>query len=314
MGDIEMTIVIPMYNNEKHVKLTIDSLKNQTSQAWQCIVIDDESSDNSLSVAHSCIRGDKRFKVLKRKDFSETKGGNVCRNIGLNRTLSDFVMFVDADDYLHNDCVHSRIKTIQNYSDYDFYIFKTAFVNDDGVITGYFYNPNSHIPDILLRFVEHKIPWHTMSPVWNVNYLKSVGGWNEDYERLQDVELNIRVLLKKPSIYFASSDIDSFYRSNEMTHKKRLNARLGFCRLIKDYYNLLSYSTQLGQVSKDRIHDVFQGILEEQLANYILHRHNTHDIEDENWKHIYMETLKVLDVDERNEVARIFNRDTQITY
>src|SRR5690606_20588583 len=102
---------------------------------------------------------------MNRCNYPGPKGANSCRNIGLKRTLTKLVMFVDSDDFLADDCLEHRIDTIKSEPLFDYYIFKTAFVDNQSNIIGEFINPNSNFEEIILRLIRHEIPWHTMSPV-----------------------------------------------------------------------------------------------------------------------------------------------------
>lgn len=303
---MKISIVIPLYNNVEYIEETLCSLQRQSFTKWQCIIVDDGSSDGSVEIVMKMTKDDKRLKFLIRENFTEKTGANACRNIGLGNLSTDYVMFLDADDYLDVDCLMNRMQNVEKRGRADLYIFKTAFVNKEGGIIGYFYNRSQEIQDVIYRLVTHKIPWHTMSPIWSVKFLKEIGGWNEDYERLQDVELHIRALLSNPVIFFADVAADSFYRFNGMSLEKKKAARKGFCRLVKDYHKRLLQSSQLNDSYKKKINEKFEIILENQFLNYIK---NT-EKRDFEWERLYLSTLRTveIDADEQVSVQYIFSK------
>lgn len=295
-----ITVVIPLHNAESYIVQALTSLKEQTYPNWSCIIVNDDSTDNSVSLALSNIAGDDRFVFLERKDQTNVKGANACRNIGLYIAKTAYAMFLDADDYLSRTCMEQRTKVINDDENlHDIYVFKTAFVNNEGKITGYFYNPNEDIPDMICRLVKHQIPWHTMSPVWSVNFLKNINGWNEEYERLQDVELNIRALLHYPMIRFINDVPDSYYRTNGMSQGKKTAARRGFCRLVRDYYKLLTSNKKIEERHKIIIAEKFQNILEAQFLGYIKFAQER----DKKWEELYLSTLSALEVDNEDQLS-----------
>lgn len=295
-----ITIIIPVYNTFQYVNETLITIITQTYKNWECIIIDDGSSDGSLEKIKTIVKKDQRFKIFIRGDYSPIKGANVCRNIGLKKTKTKWVIFVDSDDLLLNKCLENRINDILGTSPKDIYIFKTAFIDEKKNITGFFYNRSNDIEDILIRLLQHNIPWHTMSPIWDVNFLRKIGGWNNKYERLQDIELNIRAMIAFPKIYFSPLNVDSYYRKAPLAIEKQKNARYGFCRIIKDYYWLLTFNELISENNKKKIHDIFQESLVFQLNSYI----NNIKHKDSKLERLFIQTLKDLKI-ASNEIERI---------
>lgn len=93
----EISIIVPVYNMERYLRECLDSIKGQTFTDWECIIIDDGSTDNSGSICDEYARADYRFKVI------HTPNGGVAtaRNRGLKEVCGRFIGFVDPDDYCH---------------------------------------------------------------------------------------------------------------------------------------------------------------------------------------------------------------------
>lgn len=302
-----LTIVVPLHNDGKYIEKNLSSFLEQSFHCWRCILVDDGSTDDSPRLAQQVIQHDERFIFIRREDYTKIKGANVCRNIGMYKGgCTEHVMFVDADDYLHPDCLKKRMSIVEEMPERDMYVFQTALVDDNEQIVGQFYNPNKNIQDIIFRLVAHRIPWHTMSPVWSVDFLKKIGGWREEYERLQDVELNIRSLLYHPNILFADMPVDSYYRVGVMSKEKKSAALMGFCRLVKDYYLPLTTSTIIDQDYRVKIGEKFQEILEGLFSNYI----RDEALRDKKWEQLYLSTLSALEIDDDDQksVRHIFSR------
>ncbi len=92
-------VVIPMYNASELVKKAIDSVKQQTFQDWICIIVDDQSQDDSYEIAKDLITGDERF-VLYRKGANG--GASAARNFGFRHVPNScqYLYFLDSDDFL----------------------------------------------------------------------------------------------------------------------------------------------------------------------------------------------------------------------
>ncbi|MBQ6511124.1 glycosyltransferase [Methanobrevibacter sp.] len=93
---IKVSVIVPVYNNEKFLKKCLDSIANQTLAEIEVICIDDGSSDNSLEILNSYKLMDERFRIISQKN----SGAAIARNNGLKMVRGDFVAFVDSDDWL----------------------------------------------------------------------------------------------------------------------------------------------------------------------------------------------------------------------
>ncbi|AIL45516.1 glycosyltransferase family 2 protein [Elizabethkingia anophelis] len=301
---IQLSVIIPFYNSASYFKETLESVKCNLNEKIEIIIIDDGSNDNSIEIINQVFaQGSYNMKILSRP-LSKPKGANACRNYGLENSVGHYVMFIDSDDLISLNCISNRMNYINNYSiQNDMYIFQTAFMNDEKNITGVFAQKIEMTYDqILLSFLDHKIPWHTMSVIWDRNFLISIEQWNEKYPRLQDVELNIRALLKKPRIHIVQNgSIDSYYRSVKMNNIKERSARYGFVMIIHDYYTILMNKFCNIAETKHLITQIFQKQLISTLGSYL----QSENIDNE-WCELYLKTLSVCEMD-TDEIESIKN-------
>lgn len=92
-----ITIVIPFYNRFSQLQNTLISVKNQSFQDWECLLIDDGSDKEELFRINESISDDKRFRIIKRPD-NRRKGANACRNIGIENAKGEYIALLDSDD------------------------------------------------------------------------------------------------------------------------------------------------------------------------------------------------------------------------
>lgn len=93
-----VSVIVPVYNTERFLGDCIESILSQTYSNFELLLLDDGSSDGSLSVCESYAKKDERVKV-----FSFPNGGpSVTRNRGLDRINGEYVCFIDSDDYVSN--------------------------------------------------------------------------------------------------------------------------------------------------------------------------------------------------------------------
>jgi glycosyltransferase involved in cell wall biosynthesis len=96
MNNNLISIIIPCYNQGEFLNETILSVYNQTNSNWECIIINDGSTDNSDEIANEWVRKDNRFKYF----YKENEGVSSARNLGLEKVNGNYIQFLDSDDLL----------------------------------------------------------------------------------------------------------------------------------------------------------------------------------------------------------------------
>lgn len=92
-----ISVIIPVYNCGQFLRRCLDSLISQSFEDWEAICINDGSKDNSGDILDEYAATDKRFKIVHK----ENEGVSVARNTALKLVESDYIMFMDSDDFLH---------------------------------------------------------------------------------------------------------------------------------------------------------------------------------------------------------------------
>lgn len=106
----KVSIIIPVFNKIKYLKKTLNSIKNQSYENLQVILIDDGSSDGSIEVINEYILEDDRF-IFKKQDHA---GVAVARNKGLSLADGDYAVFIDADDEIKTDYIATLVNNCRN--------------------------------------------------------------------------------------------------------------------------------------------------------------------------------------------------------
>lgn len=101
-----MTVVVPVYNDQKYIQKTLKSLSDQSHTNLQILVIDDHSSDNSRMLIKECIQLDSRFQLIEN---TVTTGVSNARNIGIDLAEGEFITFVDGDDIVSETYVEDLL-------------------------------------------------------------------------------------------------------------------------------------------------------------------------------------------------------------
>ena len=119
-----VSVVIPVYNTEAYVEEAVRSIMNQTLKDIEIIIIDDGSTDNSLSVIKELAREDNRIEW-----FTQTNmGQSVARNVGIGRAKGDYIYFMDSDDFLEEDALSNCLSKADR-NNVDFLLFNAEILN-----------------------------------------------------------------------------------------------------------------------------------------------------------------------------------------
>lgn len=208
-----LSIIIPLYNREKLITETVDSIQKQTYGTFEVIIIDDHSQDNSLEIIKNHVKEDTRFKVIKRQ--GNIKGAPACRNEGIQMASGNYIMFLDSDDIMASFCVEQRIKSIRNNSGKNFYVFNVALFSPM-TNKAEFLASNLNIKDDLDGFIKYTGGWHTSGSVFKSEFLKNNLSFDLEAQSWQDVEFHIRAILKSDNyMKFPASKADIFVRIDD---------------------------------------------------------------------------------------------------
>lgn len=108
-----ISIIIPVYNVEDYLEQCLESIVNQTYKDLEIIIINDGSTDNSLSICQNFATKDTRVKVINK----DNEGQGICRNLGIKLATGDYVTFVDSDDYYDIDAIEQLVLGLSKSSD-----------------------------------------------------------------------------------------------------------------------------------------------------------------------------------------------------
>lgn len=90
-----VSIITPCYNSEHFISSTIQSVLDQSYEYWEMLIVDDNSSDNSVSIVDEYMLIDPRIKCIQ---LAENRGAAVCRNKAIEMAKGDYIAFLDSDD------------------------------------------------------------------------------------------------------------------------------------------------------------------------------------------------------------------------
>lgn len=137
MMDELVSIIVPVYNAEKFMRETIDTVLDQTYKYWELLLVNDCSTDNSKNIIKEYEKKDKRIHLI---ELEQNSGAAIARNTGIENSKGRYIAFLDADDLWDNQKLEKQLKFIKEH-DYEFTYTSYEFADENG-------NKNGKIVDV----------------------------------------------------------------------------------------------------------------------------------------------------------------------
>ncbi|SIN81445.1 glycosyltransferase family 2 protein [Algoriphagus halophilus] len=191
-----VSIIIPVYNRSDLISETLDSIKAQTFTDWECVLVDDHSTDDSFKVLEEYSKADPRFRVYSRPN-DRVKGGCACRNFGFEQSKGEFIQYFDSDDLMLQNMIKEKVELLSAGKELDFVVTKMGkfFKNGAFLAPEYSLHSNNFIQD----FLTYQIFFLTPGPLFKRNFLaKFPIHFSEKLERRQEREFYSRLILSRP--------------------------------------------------------------------------------------------------------------------
>lgn len=204
-----VSILIPNYNKATFLKDTLDSVLAQTYSNWECIVVDDHSTDNSWDILDEYAKIDSRFKIYKRPE-DRKPGGNAARNYAFELSKGNYINWLDSDDILLPNTIKEKVNVLLSNSNLDLVL---------GDIRKFKINPSYYevIPNLNLSStsvdpvigISNGLYWiQTSLPLFERNFLNIFPYLFEENILIgQEAEFYTRIFLKKPKFQFEPNSL-----------------------------------------------------------------------------------------------------------
>ena len=234
-----VSIIIPCYNRANIIKDTLNSVINQSYTQWECIVVDDGSTDKTADIVNKYLNINSSIKYCNRPE-AKAKGPSACRNYGISIAKGEYVIFLDSDDVLSKNCLEIRVQKIAGKSNLDFVVFamgKFKDINDLKVDEKRKIFIGSK-EDTIKRFLLYKFPWNTTTPIYRKSFIEKKG-FNENLSVFTDPELALRILLTSSPNYETQDITDCYYRVDDSYEDRYLNIAFRQ-KIVENYCAFLS--------------------------------------------------------------------------
>lgn len=215
----EITVVIPCYNGERWIGRAIGSVLNQKYPRTEIIVVDDGSTDASRRIISEFTKNVALYECHR-------QGACSARNFGLSKVSSDYVMFLDADDYLEGPLFSGAAEKLSENSCIDMLFSPLAVELPSGerlLVDNFKCTPN---PFGLFRDWSDHLAQPPCSLIWRTQFIRAIGGWDPRVLRNQDGELVMRAALSMPKIGYNALGRGVYNRHDQPSLSKCTSAEV----------------------------------------------------------------------------------------
>ncbi|MFV9484361.1 glycosyltransferase family 2 protein [Christiangramia sp. ASW11-125] len=224
----EISVIMATYNRDRFIKAALDSIINQSFTNWECLVIDDGSSDRTAEILEAYNGADSRIKYFKRSK-NYRKGLPGCRNMGLDLAKGNYIQFFDDDDIVHPENLQTCFKLLKDKDLYFCRYEKKPFL-EKAEILNFPISGKIKIQKIgdtdIDNVVTGKIPFASCTVLWDRKCFRNIR-FNEDLMYAEEWECYTKILSEgydgislNQVLYFnrkhAESNTGEFWNKDEM--------------------------------------------------------------------------------------------------
>lgn len=207
-----VSIIIPTYNRAHLIGVTLDSILNQTYTNWECIVVDDGSTDETEALLQSYIEKDFRFKFYKRP-INISKGANACRNYGFGLSKGTYINWFDSDDVMLPNKLELQVSELKDNPNAPYCICQTKWVDKN---TNAFLGLRSKQISSKNRFedyVLYNIFWSILAPVWQRDFITQYRLiFDETLHQSQEYDFHVKALAIDSNYIVVDEALASMYK------------------------------------------------------------------------------------------------------
>ncbi len=282
----KVSAIVPLFNGEQFISQALESLLSQTQPIDEIIIIDDKSTDRGLQKVQKLADSNEKVKLLRNPC---NKGSSQCRNLGIEESSGDYVLFLDQDDYLAPSFIDETSNHLCQYKGKEIAGFHTSYfiVDEKGEITAETSYKEIQPEEFLgYQFVRNRILSNSGTVV-KKSVFEQTGLYDESLKFSQDWDLWLRIgkhgtfsYHKKPLTYIrrhannTSKTIDGFLNDEKRILKKyklEFIRKTIFQRKLSRHDNEVSFLSILYRMNNLQILKKTIDRLESEYPNFFDH-------------------------------------------
>jgi len=212
--EARISILLPVYNDEKYLSFCLESIKKQTYSHFECLIGFNGTLDRSREIADEIIGKDGRFIIF---DYGSEKGKSITLNKMLKEANTEYISLIDGDDFWGPSKLQKQVDLLGKY---DVLGTLTHYVNEENTITHYLNlsESNNDIREGIRRGHNQIVNSSCLVRKKNV---EECGGWDSDFEGIEDFDLWMKLYRKGKTFY----NIQEFLVYHRVHQRSNFNSK-----------------------------------------------------------------------------------------
>jgi len=214
----KVSVIVPIYNTAKYLTGCIDSVLSQKYEDFELILVNDGSTDSSEDICKGYT--DNRVRYF----YKENGGLSSARNYGMDKALGEYIVFIDSDDFIDNDCI-SYLQQKANETKADIVLCGFYLQSKDSIIpvtaeSGFF--AGEEINKVIVELKSKNLIDTSCNKIYKASFLRENGLTFPEGEIFEDTAFNLNLLRFNPKI-FVSDKCFYHYIQHQGSITKRYN-------------------------------------------------------------------------------------------
>lgn len=249
MSKPNVSIIVPVYNVEQYLRRCLDSIIVQTYTNWECIIIDDGSTDSSGAICDEYAQKDSRITVIHK----ENGGLAFARQCGIDNIHGEYVITIDSDDWVDADHIENMYNAMTE-NDADM-VLCGYYMNDDSEQIYIKNEPSNTVPlTVRNETLSRKLHAGLWCKMFKVSLFKDYDVKFPKYSYYEDMYTFVSCLQYATKIvYIPKATYHYRYNPNSYTNNKNIDKRFRLYREFVENMQLLNDKYKLDIVPSTRI-------------------------------------------------------------
>ncbi len=259
-----VSVIIPTYNRANLIGATLDSMLAQTYQDWECIVVDDGSTDDTEEVLSAYSNKDARFRYYKRPD-NRTKGANACRNYGFEKSNGTYIKWFDSDDILYADFLEKQVRILENDKELDFCACLAEDFTEGTTVRRVFGANRTPKEDVLTAYLTKNHYFFTGSPLWRRTTLLDKVLFDEELANSHETDFHFRMLANHLKYVYKDDVLFGIRRGHQSITQDKANELASHISRLKFFLKAFKVVATSASPNKNTLQ---QYLLYRQLSSF----------------------------------------------
>jgi glycosyltransferase involved in cell wall biosynthesis len=209
-----VSIIIPTFNRTHLIGETLDSIVAQSYLNWECIIVDDGSTDNTATFITEYITKDNRFQYHTRP-IDRLKGANACRNYGFELSKGKYIKWFDSDDIMHPDFLEKQVEVLEQDKELDFCVCQSLTFYENSCKIDYNRANRNPKESLILSYLVKNHYFLTAAPLWRTFFLNGKDLFDEELSDSHESDFHFRMLVYFPKYVYLEDFLYSVRRGNK---------------------------------------------------------------------------------------------------